>query len=235
MSVQGSGAAPIQPRPVILAWSGGKDCLMALQRLRADPGWRVHALLCTVNRRHRRVAMHGIRDDVLRAQVQALGETLIESEMDWPASNEDYERAFLGTLEMARATGPALAHVAFGDIFLADVRRWRESLLADAGWRCVFPLWGHSTGTLAGDFVTKGHRAVLTCVDTTQLDAGFSGRAFDDGLLRELPANVDPCGENGEFHTLAISGPAFHSPLAVVRGATVLRDDRFSYTDFELA
>ena len=221
-------------RPILLAWSGGKDCLMALQRLRADPRWKVAALVTTVTRQFDRVAMHGIRRDVLRAQARALGLPLLESELDWPASNETYEAAFAGSLGQARGMAAEMRHVAFGDLFLQDVRQWREALLERHGWSGVYPLWGTDTRELAREFMAQGHRAVLTCVDTTQLDGAFSGRQYDAALLDELPDGVDPCGERGEFHTLSHGGPLFARDLPLRRGASVLRDDRFRYTDFVL-
>jgi len=223
------------PRDVLLAWSGGKDCLMALERLAADPHWRVVGLLTTVTRQFDRVAMHGIRRDVLQAQARALGLPLIESELDWPASNASYETAFAASLMAARECWRGLDRIAFGDLFLADVRVWRETLLQRCGWHGVFPLWGEDTADLARGFVAAGHRAVLTCVDTTQLDADFAGREFDADLLDTLPASCDPCGEHGEFHTLSHAGPLFTAPLRLERGISVRREDRFQYADFLLA
>ena len=222
-------------RDVLIAWSGGKDCLMALDRLTADPRWRVVGLLTTVTRQFDRVAMHGIRRDVLQAQARALGLPLIESQLDWPASNASYETAFTASLAAARERWPGLERIAFGDLFLADVRAWREALLQRCGWHGVFPLWGEDTADLARRFVAAGHRAVLTCVDTTRLAADFAGREFDADLLDSLPAGCDPCGEHGEFHTLSHAGPSFTAPLRLERGISVRREDRFQYTDFLLA
>lgn len=223
------------PEPVLLAWSGGKDCLLALARLRTDPRWSPVGLLTTLTRAFDRVSMHGTRHDVLRAQAAALGLPLIECALDWPSSNADYEAAMAAALQRAQARWPGLRHCAFGDLFLANVRAYREAQLARAGWSGVFPLWGSDTHELARTFIAEGHRAVLACVDTTQLDAGFSGREFDATLLDALPASVDPCGERGEFHTLSYAGPLFASPLRLQRGESVLRDARFQYTDFALA
>ena len=220
---------------VLIAWSGGKDCLMALDRLTADPRWRVVGLLTTVTRQFDRVAMHGIRRDVLQAQARALGLPLIESQLDWPASNASYETAFTASLAAARERWPGLERIAFGDLFLADVRAWREALLQRCGWHGVFPLWGEDTADLARRFVAAGHRAVLTCVDTTRLAADFAGREFDADLLDSLPAGCDPCGEHGEFHTLSHAGPSFTAPLRLERGISVRREDRFQYADFLLA
>ncbi len=222
------------PRDVLIAWSGGKDCLMALARLAADPRWRVVGLLTTVTRPFDRVAMHGIRRDVLLAQARALQLPLIESELDWPASDASYETAFAASLAVARDRWPELDRIAFGDLFLADVRAWREALLQRCGWHGVFPLWGEDTARLARAFVAAGYRAVLTCVDTTQLDADFAGRDFDAALLDALPAACDPCGEHGEFHTLSHAGPLFAAPLRLERGISIRREERFQYTDFAL-
>ena len=225
----------LTPTPTLLSWSGGKDCLMALAALRADPAWRVVALLTTITRAFDRVSMHGIRRDVLEAQAAAIGLPLLECWIDWPSSNAAYEAAHAGALRQARERWSGLHHCAFGDLFLADVRAYRERQLASAGWRAVFPLWGEDTRELSERFYAQGHRAVLTCVDTQQLDGVFSGRAYDPALLRELPAGVDPCGERGEFHTLSYAGPMFAEPLPLQRGVSSLRDDRFQYTDFTLA
>ena len=219
---------------ILLAWSGGKDCLMALQRLRADSRWRVVGLLTTVTRQFGRVAMHGIRRDVVHAQAAALGLPLVECGIEWPSSNEAYEAAHADALERARRRWPGLRHCAFGDLFLDDVRAYRERQLMREGWSGVFPLWGEDTRELSRWFVEQGHRAVLTCVDTTQLDGAFSGRDYDATLLDELPAGVDPCGERGEFHTLSHGGPMFSCDLPLARGESVLRDGRFQYTDFLL-
>jgi uncharacterized protein (TIGR00290 family) len=218
--------------PVLLAWSGGKDCLMALQALRADPKWNPAGLLTTVARNIDRVAMHGIRRDILHAQAERLDLPLLTAEIDWPSSNEAYEQAHAEALIEAARRWPGLHHCAYGDLFLADIRGYRETQLARMDWKGVFPLWGLDTATLAHRFVQQGHRAVLSCVDTSQLDASFSGREFDDALLSDLPDTTDPCGENGEFHTLVRDGPAFTRPIRLRKGISVLRDARFQYTDF---
>jgi uncharacterized protein (TIGR00290 family) len=223
------------PNPILLSWSGGKDCLMALAALRDDPAWRVVALLTTITGTFERVAMHGIRRDVLQAQAAAIGLPLIECAIDWPSGNAAYEAAHENALAKARERWPGLRHCAFGDLFLADVREYRERQLARSGWSGVFPLWGQDTRQLSRSFHAQGHRAVLTCVDTQQLDGSFSGREYDPSLLDDLPAEVDPCGERGEFHTLSHAGPLFSEALRLERGASTLRDDRFQYTDFELS
>lgn len=221
--------------PILLAWSGGKDCLLALQRLLADPRWHVVGLLTTINRSYQRVAMHGVRQEVLAAQTAALGLPLVEVALDWPGSNEAYEQAHAEALAQAQRRWPGLRHCAFGDLFLQDVRDYRVRQLGRENWRAVFPLWGEDTTLLSRRFISEGHRARLCCVDTQQLDASFCGRDYDAVLLDSLPAGVDPCGERGEFHTLSYAGPLFRQPLILNRGESVLRDDRFQFTDFLLA
>jgi uncharacterized protein (TIGR00290 family) len=221
--------------PTLLAWSGGKDCLLALQRLQADPQWQVLGLLSTVNRNYGRVAMHGISREVLLAQAEAIELPLLEVSLDWPGSNEAYEAAHAQALVEARMRWPGIRHCAFGDLFLEDVRDYRVRQLGRENWRAVFPLWGEDTAALSRRFVGDGHRALLCCVDTQQLDADFCGRPYDAALLDALPAGVDPCGERGEFHTLSYAGPMFRQPLALRRGESVLRDGRFQFTDFMLA
>jgi uncharacterized protein (TIGR00290 family) len=217
--------------PIALAWSGGKDSSLALAALRADPAVDVVALLTTVTRDFDRISMHGVRRTVLEAQVAALGLPLVEAAIPVAASNTLYEQAFASALAALQQAYPALRHIAFGDLFLAEVRAYREQLLGPLGWTPVFPLWERDTTALAGEFIRAGYRAILTCVDTTQLDADFAGREFDATLLAELPSSVDPCGERGEFHTCVYAGPIFRHPLMVGAGRRVRRDGRFEYCD----
>jgi len=219
-------------KPVLLAWSGGKDSTLALERLSGDRAWRVVGLVTTVTSDYDRIAIHGVRRSVLHRQVAGLGLPLIEAEIPPEASNEVYEAAFGLALENARANcDAAVDTIAFGDLFLADVRAYREALLARLGWNGLYPLWGEDTRMLARRFIDRGYRAILSCVDTTQLDAVFCGREFDDALLADLPPTVDPCGENGEFHTCVFAGPLWPAPMPLVRGERVLRDARFQYVD----
>jgi len=219
-------------KPVLLAWSGGKDSTLALERLSGDRDWRVVGLVTTVTSGYDRIAIHGVRRSVLHRQVAGLGLPLIEAEIPPEASNEVYEAAFALALENARAScDAAVDTIAFGDLFLADVRTYREALLARLGWNGLYPLWGEDTRMLARRFIDRGYRAILSCVDTTQLDAVFCGREFDDTLLADLPPTVDPCGENGEFHTCVFAGPLWPAPMPLVRGERVLRDARFQYVD----
>ena len=217
--------------PVLLSWSGGKDATLTLERLLADTRYRVAGLLTTVTADYDRIAMHGVRRSILHRQTAGLGLPLYVAEIAAGADNDAYEAAFAHALAAAREDEPELATVAFGDLFLADVRAWREAQLARHGWRGVFPLWGEDTTRLAQGFVGRGYRAILCCVDTTQLAADFCGRDYDTHLLADLPPGVDPCGENGEFHTCVHAGPLWPEPLALVRGERVLRDGRFQYVD----
>jgi len=178
--------------------------------------------------------MHGVRRSILDAQVKELALPLFEATIPPEASNAIYEEALMLALKMVRLQWPDVQHLAFGDLFLTDVRAYRERLLDRLGWAPLFPLWGQDTGRLAREFISRGFRAILTCVDTTQLGPEFAGREFDEQLLADLPESVDPCGERGEFHTLSYAGPLFAEPLRLERGASSLRDNRFQYTDFTL-
>src|SRR5690625_1678982 len=176
--------------------------------------------------------MQGVRRDVIQAQADAAGLPLVESMIPQDCDNARYEAAFADGLAQAAARWPGLSTMAYGDLLLADVRDWRRALCARLGWEALFPLFGRDTGAVAADMIAAGLRTHLCCVDTHQLDAGFAGSRFDTALLESLPAGVDPCGENGEFHTCVSAGPMFDRPLAIAQGETVLRDGRFAYTDF---
>ena len=217
---------------VLVAWSGGKDSTLALERLLDDPRWDVAGLVTTITTGYDRIAIHGVRRSILRRQVDALGLPLFEAEIPPQASNEIYESAFADALARARVScDGALDTIAFGDLFLADVRAYREALLARLGWRGLFPLWGEDTAQLAQRFIARGYRAILSCVDTQQLDAAFCRREFEQSLLADLPADVDPCGEHGEFHTCVFAGPLWPTPISLVLGERVLREGRFQYVD----
>jgi uncharacterized protein (TIGR00290 family) len=219
---------------VALAWSGGKDSALTLAALRAEPTVEVVALVTTITRDFDRISMHGVRRSVLEAQVRAIGLPLIESIIPAAASNAAYEEAFATALADLHRQWPDVQRLAFGDLFLSEVRAYRERLLARLGWTPVFPLWGQDTTRLARDFVATGYRAVLTCVDTTQLGAEFAGREFDSALLGQLPSGVDPCGERGEFHTCVYEGPIFRQRLVLRTGERLRRDGRFEYCDVML-
>lgn len=217
--------------PMLLAWSGGKDSARALEALRARSDVRVVGLVTTVTTGYDRVAIHGVRRSILHRQAEAAGLPLVEAEIPPQSSNDAYEASFADALARARAaSGETIDTIAFGDLFLADVRAYRDAMLAQFGWRGAYPLWGESTAQLARDIAAR-YRAILCCVDTTQLAAEFCGREYDERLIAELPAGVDPCGENGEFHTCVRAGPIFSAPIALERGERVLRDGRFQYVD----
>ncbi|OGG49115.1 MAG: ATP-binding protein [Candidatus Handelsmanbacteria bacterium RIFCSPLOWO2_12_FULL_64_10] len=210
-----------RPR-ALLAWSSGKDSAWALHVLRQRGDAEVVGLLTTVNEVYHRVAMHAVRVDLLRAQAEAAGLPLWEVPIPSPCSNEAYEAAMAGAMGRAKAEG--IAAVAFGDLFLEDVRRYREERLQGTGISPLFPVWGMPTDALAREMVGAGLKAYLTCVDPRQLSRDFAGRAFDAALLADLPASVDPCGERGEFHTFACAGPMFRRPVPVRVGETVERE-----------
>jgi uncharacterized protein (TIGR00290 family) len=213
---------PDSSEPVVVGWSGGKDSALALHALRADPAIRVVALLTTLTDPHDRISMHGVRHGLLRAQVTAIGLPLTEARIPAGASNAQYEEAFAAALTAHRARG--VRQVAFGDLFLADIRAYRERQLAALEMTGRFPLWHRDTAALAREFIAFGFRAILVCVDPKRLDASFAGRPFDADLLADLPQGVDPCGENGEFHTFVTDGPIFDRPVRCATGTTVTRD-----------
>ena len=223
-----------RPR-ALLAWSGGKDAAWALHVLRQRGQVEVVGLLTTVTTEYQRASMQGIRVEVLRAQAAAACLPLLEAGIPAHCDNGAYDAAMARALAEAAARWPGLRTAAFGDLFLADIRAYRAQRLAAVGWELLTPLFDADTAALARQMRAGGLRAHLCCVDTRQLDARMAGRVFDESLLRELPAGIDPCGENGEFHTCVWDGPMFAAPLALQRGDTVLRDDRFAYTDFTLA
>jgi uncharacterized protein (TIGR00290 family) len=217
----------VRPR-ALLAWSSGKDSAWALHLLRQRGEVEVVGLLTTLNQAFERVAMHAVRVELLHAQAAAAGLPLTEVPLPWPCSNDEYERAMGGALAAARAAG--VEAVAFGDLFLEDIRRYREERMAATGLTPLFPLWGEPTDALARRMLAGGLRARLTCVDPRQLAPTFAGREYDAALLAELPPSVDPCGERGEFHTFAYAGPMFARPIAIRAGEIVERDG-FTFAD----
>jgi len=217
------------PKEVILSWSGGKDCVMAFMELSRDPSYKIGCLLTTITAGYDRVSMHGVRVSLLEEQASSLGLPLIKVTIPQGSSNEQYESAMRKTLTRVQVNGPTA--VAFGDLFLEDIRRYREERLSQVGMKAMFPLWKRDTRTLANDFHKAGFRAVIVCVDSKFLDQSFAGRAFDESLLADLPHGVDPCGENGEFHTFVHAGPIFNHPIPIRLGEIVLRENRFWYCD----
>jgi uncharacterized protein (TIGR00290 family) len=206
---------------ILVSWSSGKDSAWTLHVLRQE-GLPAAALLTTVNEAADRVAMHAVRHSVLRAQAAAAGLPLMVVPIPSPCSNEVYEQRMAAAI--AEAQAQHFTHVAFGDLFLEDVRRYREDRMADTGLSPMFPLWGRPTGALASEMIRAGLEATITCVDPRVLPPSFAGRRFDDALLRELPPGIDPCGERGEFHTCVTAGPMFDRRLNVRVGEIVDRD-----------
>src|SRR5690606_9577638 len=240
----GAGRLSATRRPLLLAWSGGKDAAWSLHVLRQRDDMEVVGLLSTVSQDDGRATLQGVRGEVLRAQARAAGLPLLEVALPAASSNAEYGQRMSGALEAAAARWPGLDTVAFGDLLLAEVRDWRAAQMARIGWRIETPLFGSDTAALARPMLRGGLGAALSCVDTQQIDAGFSGRTFDARLLADLPAGVDPCGENGEFHTCVHAGPMFAAPVELVRGASWRCDPgdaqprppggegRFAVTDF---
>lgn len=214
---------------ILLSWSSGKDSAWALHLLRQRSDCEIVGLLTTLNSEFDRVAMHGTRRSVLEAQAKAAGLLLWDVLLPWPCSNADYEARMREVC--ARAANENVNAVAFGDLFLEDVRAYRETQLRDTGLQPLFPLWQVPTAALAREMIAGGLRAKLTCVDTQQLSQDFVGRDFDERLLSDLPGEVDPCGERGEFHTCVYSGPMFNAPIDLEAGEIVIRE-RFAFADF---
>jgi len=215
--------------PLILSWSGGKDSALALHALKRDPRYRLMGLLTSMNRDYGRISMHGVREDLLDAQAEAIGLPLHKVWLSAKSSNEEYETAMAAKLGEFRGQG--IRHVAFGDLFLEDIRRYREAQLARAAMEAVFPLWLRPTPALAREFIASGFGAMLCCVDGERLGPEFAGREFDAGLLSDLPPGVDHCGENGEFHTFVHRSPDFRTPVRCMPGERVSREGRFHYCD----
>jgi uncharacterized protein (TIGR00290 family) len=206
----------------MVSWSSGKDSAWMVQVLRQQPGIELAGMLTTVNEVHQRVAMHAVRVELLQAQADALGLPLWQIPIPSPCPNDVYERAMAAAVE--RAVSEGFTQMAFGDLFLEDIRRYREERLAGTGLTPVFPLFGSNTSALARTMVAAGLRARLTCVNPTVVDRRFVGREFDSALLDELPPSVDPCGERGEFHSFAYDGPMFTRPISIASGEVVERE-----------
>lgn len=212
----------------LVSWSSGKDSAFALHEARAADALEVVGLLTTVTTAFHRVAMHGVREELLLRQIAETGLACRTVGIPSPCSNDIYEQAM--TVALLDAAAEGVTHVIFGDLFLEDIRAYRVAMLSKLGLTAVFPLWQRATRTLARDMIAAGLRAMITCVDPRQLDRSFAGRDFDEQLLAELPAAVDPCGERGEFHTFVTAGPMLAHGIAVVRGEVVERDG-FTFAD----
>jgi uncharacterized protein (TIGR00290 family) len=221
----------MRPRALI-SWSSGKDSAFALHEVRRAGAFDVVGALTTVNETFGRVSIHGVREEVLHAQLAAAGLPAWRVPIPYPCSNETYE-ARMGAA-VAAATCDGITHIIFGDLFLTDVRAYREQKLAGTGIAPIFPLWGRPTAALAREMIASGLEARLVSVDRTKLDSSFAGRNFDQTLLTDLPDGIDPCGENGEFHTCVVAAPVFSHRIDVVPGDVVERDG-FAYCDLLLA
>lgn len=209
-------------KKVLMAWSSGKDSAWALHLLRQQRDVQIAGLLTTFNSAADRVAMHAVRRELVEAQAERIGVPLWGVDLPWPCSNQEYETLMSGVIRRAAAEG--ISAIAFGDLFLSDVREYRERQLAGTGLEPLFPVWGVPTRELAREMIDQGVRARLTCVDPRKLDGSFAGREFDQGLLELLPESVDPCGENGEFHTFVYDSPVFSRPIEIESGIVVERD-----------
>ena len=213
---------------ILLSWSSGKDSAWSLHVLRHRAEYEIVGLLTTFNQSADRVAMHAVRRELVEQQAAATGLPLWAVDLPWPCSNQQYESLMCATC--AEAVRAGIEGIAFGDLFLEDVRAYRVKQLAGTGLEPVFPLWGLPTRQLACEMITAGLRAKLTCIDTKQLDATFVGREFDEDLLSQLPTSADPCGENGEFHSFVYAGPMFNAEIPVAVGERVVRD-QFVFAD----
>jgi uncharacterized protein (TIGR00290 family) len=216
----------------LISWSSGKDSAFALHEVRRAGAFDVVGALTTVNETFGRVSIHGVREEVLHAQLVAAGLPPRVVPIPYPCPNDVYEARM--TTAMAEAKRAGITHIIFGDLFLTDVRAYREQKLAGTGMTPVFPLWGRPTAALAREMIASGLEARLVSIDQTKLDVSFAGRNFDRTLLTDLPAGIDPCGENGEFHSCVIDTPVFSQPVKVVPGDVVERDG-FAYCDLLLA
>jgi uncharacterized protein (TIGR00290 family) len=213
---------------ILLSWSSGKDSAWALHLLRQQSGVEVAGLLTTVNEQFDRVAMHAVRTELLLRQAESLGLPLRLISLPFPCSNEIYEERMRAAIDAAQSDG--IKGVAFGDLFLADVRQYRERMMQGTGITPLFPLWGRQTAELAREMTAGGLRAQITCIDPRCLPAALAGKEYNDDFLNALPDGVDPCGENGEFHSFAFDGPMFNRQVEFGVGETVERDG-FVFTD----
>jgi len=214
---------------VIMSWSSGKDGALALYEMQKDDRYEVVSLLTTITEDYDRISMHGIQSVLLEEQARSLGIGLEKVYISKDDGNEDYESKMEEVLTRYKEEG--VGSVAFGDIFLEDLRKHREDNLAKVNMRGIFPIWKVDTGELSGRFVDLGFKAIITCVDSQVMDKKFAGRDFGSELLAELPDDIDPCGENGEFHSFVHDGPNFNKPISHTKGEVVLRENRFCFCD----
>jgi uncharacterized protein (TIGR00290 family) len=218
--------------PLLVSWSGGKDCALALQRVLDGGEYEPVTLLTTVNPEYERVVMHGVRRELIEAQADALNLPLHAIELPASPNNDLYNQVMSDAMNHWKARG--VHHVMFGDIWLEDVKQYRDERLKLAQMTGVFPVWGDDVHALAQEFLNRGFASVAACVDTEQLDASFAGRVLDESFFRDLPDSVDPCGERGEFHSFVFRAPMFRRELKIATGEKVLRAERFMYCDLLL-
>lgn len=216
-------------KKVLFSWSGGKDSSFALYQILKDSNYQIVAILTTVTLDYQRISMHGVREILLEKQSQSLNLPLEKVYIKPQISNEEYEKQMMEMLLKYKNIG--VDSVVFGDIFLEDIRKYRESQLAKLDMKAIFPLWGKTSKDIANLFIECGFKAIVVCIDSHLLDKRFIGRYYDKDFLEELPENVDPCGENGEFHTFVYDGPIFQNPISFKTGDIVLRENRFYYID----
>jgi uncharacterized protein (TIGR00290 family) len=214
--------------PVIVSWSGGKDCALALHLLNKDE-YNVRTLITTISESYNRVSMHGVRKELLEKQAKSIGIPLLTITLPKEITNEEYEKIM--KREMLYFKSHRIYHVVFGDIFLEDIKKYRETNLSKIGMKAIFPLWKRDTKELAKIFIESGYKAIITSVDSNYLEGSYVGRLFDSDFLHSLPPNVDPCGENGEFHSFVYNGPNFSYPIHFQKGDVVFRENRFYYID----
>ncbi|MDA2919515.1 diphthine--ammonia ligase [Desulfobacterota bacterium AH_259_B03_O07] len=217
------------PERVLLSWSGGKDSALALYEINKSENFNIIALITTITDQYNRVSMHGIRTTLVEQQAKSIGLPLERILISKNASNNEYESKLNEVLINHSERG--INSVVFGEIFLEDVKKYREDLLKKIGMKGVFPIWKRASQKLARQFIDLGFKAVITCIDSEAIDQSFSGREYNDQFLSDLPAEVDPCGENGEFHSFVYDGPIFKDPILHSKGDIVLRDNRFYYCD----
>lgn len=215
--------------PILLSWSGGKDSSLALREIQKTGEYEIAALITTVTSDYDRVSMHGLRTELLEQQAQSLDIPLQKVLIPKSASNDEYESAFNEVLLNYKEKG--IERVVFGDLFLEDIKKYRENLLGKIGMECVFPIWKQDTSKLAQEFIERGFKAITICVDSEVLSEEFVGKKFNEQFLNELPREIDPCGENGEFHTFVYDGQIFKNPIEHRLGEIVLRDERFCYCE----
>ena len=216
-------------KSVLISWSGGKDSILALYNVLIEKKYKIKLLFTTISEEYNRISMHGVRAILLETQARSLGINLRIIKLPKDVGNDEY--AAIMKKEMLHYKSKNINNIIFGDIFLEDVREYRESNLSKIGMTALFPLWGKNTRELAKEFINLGFKAIITCVDSTFLDDSYIGHLYNDDFLLKIPSNVDPCGENGEFHTFVFEGPIFSCPIQFKKGEIVFREDRFYFVD----